>query len=121
MDEWCQKHHRASGVYKRSLESEITAADAESQILKLVEGCGRLTLAGNSVHMDRRFIRNEMPGLDARLEKDIVDVSTVKELVRRWAPWVKEYEKELRHEALSDVRESVGELRYYWEGVGVLK
>ena len=72
-------------------------------------------LAGNSIHQDRRFIRRYMPALDARLHYRMVDVSTIKELARRWYPQIiaKQPPKNDSHRALDDIRESIDELRYY--------
>ena len=72
-------------------------------------------LAGNSIHQDRRFIRRYMPRLDARLHYRMVDVSTIKELARRWYPQViaKQPPKKDTHRALDDIRESIEELRFY--------
>ena len=76
-------------------------------------------LCGNSVHQDRLFLRAEMPALEAYLNYRIVDVSTVKELVKRWYPRLRPYRKRRAHLALDDIRESIGELRYYREHIFV--
>ena len=108
MDDWNRKHHGASGLVDRVKASTVSDADAEAQTLAFINAhCGpkdRPVLAGNSIHQDRRFIRKYMPALDARLHYRMVDVSTVKELARRWFPQIT---------ALDDVRESIEELRYY--------
>jgi oligoribonuclease len=72
-------------------------------------------LAGNSIHQDRRFVRKYMPVLDERLHYRMVDVSTIKELSRRWFPAItaKQAKKKETHRALDDIRESIDELRYY--------
>lgn len=123
MDDWNKKHHGASGLIERVKASTISDADAEAQTLAFINAhCGakeRPVLAGNSIHQDRRFIRRYMPALDARLHYRMVDVSTVKELARRWYPQVaaKQPSKQETHRALDDIRESIEELRYYRDKV----
>jgi oligoribonuclease len=119
MDEWNRTHHKASGLVERVKTSTTTEADAEAQILAFIAahapGKERPILAGNSIHQDRRFIRRYMPKLDTRLHYRMVDVSTIKELARRWYPAIiaKQPLKKESHRALDDVRESIDELRYY--------
>ena len=118
MDEWNQKHHGRSGLTERVRQSTLQEHEAESLLLDFIcEHCVRGTapLAGNSVHQDRRFLRRYMPRLEDFLHYRIVDVSTVKELVRRWFPEVYRGAppKAGAHRALDDIRESVLELRYY--------
>jgi oligoribonuclease len=123
MDDWNKKHHGGSGLVERVKASTISDADAEAQTLAFINAhCGakeRPVLAGNSIHQDRRFIRRYMPALDARLHYRMVDVSTVKELARRWYPAVtaKQPSKNETHRALDDIRESIEELRYYRNNV----
>ena len=122
MDDWNQQHHRASGLITRVRESTLTEAAAEEQILTfLTPYCAPQTalLAGNSIHQDRAFIRRYFPGLDAFLHYRQVDVSTVKELVRRWYPlaFAHKPEKRQTHRALDDIQESIAELRYYRQAV----
>lgn len=119
MDDWNKKHHGASGLIDRVRASTISAADAEAQTLAFinhhVSANDRPVLAGNSIHQDRRFIRRYMPALDARLHYRMVDVSTIKELARRWFPQAlaKQPAKNESHRALDDIRESIDELRFY--------
>lgn len=118
MDEWNTKHHGDSGLTARVLSSEITNDEAESQTLAfLKEHCaaGAAPLCGNSIHQDRRFLRLYMPQIDEFLHYRHIDVSTVKELGKRWYPgsYGKRPAKVSQHRALDDVRESVAELRYY--------
>ncbi|HEU0036900.1 MAG TPA: oligoribonuclease [Kofleriaceae bacterium] len=119
MDDWNQKHHRASGLVDRVVASTITEGDAEAQTLAFIDAHAskkdRPVLAGNSIHQDRRFIRRYMPSLDNRLHYRMVDVSTIKELARRWFPQqiAKQPPKKDTHRALDDIRESIDELRYY--------
>ena len=123
MDDWNKKHHGGSGLVDRVKASTVTDGDAEAQTLEfLKQHCGpkdRPVLAGNSIHQDRRFIRRYMPALDARLHYRMVDVSTVKELARRWFPQLvaKVPPKKETHRALDDIRESIDELRWYRQHV----
>jgi len=125
MDDWNRKHHKASGLTERVKASTITDAMAEEQTLAFINvhvgPKDRPVLAGNSIHQDRRFIRRYMPRLDARLHYRMVDVSTIKELARRWFPQViaKQPAKKDSHRALDDIRESIDELRYYRANVFV--
>jgi oligoribonuclease len=119
MDDWNTKHHGGSGLTQRVRESVISEGDAEAQTLAFLHAHvavkDRPVLAGNSIHQDRRFIRRYMPGLEKRLHYRMVDVSTVKELARRWYPQViaKQPQKRDTHRALDDIRESIEELRFY--------
>ncbi|HTL37101.1 MAG TPA: oligoribonuclease [Kofleriaceae bacterium] len=119
MDDWNKSHHGASGLVERVKASTISEADAEAQTIAFInQHVGvkdRPVLAGNSIHQDRRFIHRYMPALDKRLHYRMVDVSTIKELARRWYPQViaKVPQKKETHRALDDIRESIDELRYY--------
>lgn len=118
MDQWNQTHHAASGLIERVRASEVTEAQAEEQVLAFLRehvAERAVPLAGNSIHQDRRFLRRYMPSVDAYLHYRNVDVSTIKELVRRWYPAVLAGapEKKGAHRALDDIRDSIAELRYY--------
>ena len=117
MDEWNTRHHTASGLVERVRQSEVSLTEAEAVTLAFVERhCAPATapLCGNSVWQDRRFLARHMPVLNEYLHYRIVDVSTVKELARRWRPaLVDGFEKKSAHRALDDIRESIAELRYY--------
>ena len=118
MDEWNTKHHGESGLTERVRASTLSEAEAEEQLLAfLEEHCevGQSPLCGNSVHQDRRFLHRYMPKVDAFLHYRLIDVSTVKELCRRWCPeaYAKRPNKVGNHRALDDIRESLEELRYY--------
>ena len=119
MDDWNTKHHGGSGLVDRVKASTVSEADAEAQTIAFinahVSAKDRPVLAGNSIHQDRRFVRTYMPILDERLHYRMVDVSTIKELSRRWFPAVtaKQTKKKETHRALDDIRESIDELRYY--------
>jgi oligoribonuclease len=119
MDDWNKSHHGASGLTERVKASTISEADAETQTIAFINqhvgAKDRPVLAGNSIHQDRRFIHRYMPALDKRLHYRMVDVSTIKELARRWYPAIvsKQPAKKETHRALDDIRESIDELRFY--------
>lgn len=116
MDTWCTEHHGASGLTQSVRDSTISVAEAEAQTLAFLQEHtrkGASPLCGNSVWQDRRFIINYMADLDAFLHYRLVDVSSLKELSRRWYPQLKPPPKKESHRALDDIRESIEELRFY--------
>ncbi|XP_068244798.1 probable oligoribonuclease [Palaemon carinicauda] len=118
MNDWCKEHHGKSGLTDKCRSSKISLAAAEDQLLQFVAQHtekGKAPLAGNSVHADKRFLDKYMPKLMKHLHYRIVDVSTVKELCRRWYPedFTNAPAKKLSHRALDDIKESIEELRYY--------
>ena len=119
MDRWNTEHHTASGLVERVRRSEVSETEAEAVTLAFVEQhCARQSapLCGNSVWQDRRFLVRYMPVLNAYLHYRIVDVSTVKELARRWHPQLLDaFKKKNTHRALDDIRESIAELKLYRE------
>jgi oligoribonuclease len=119
MDDWNRQHHGASGLVERVRASGWDEAAAEQATLEfLVQWVspGKSPMCGNSICQDRRFLARLMPRLEAFFHYRNLDVSTLKELARRWAPQVaKSFVKTGRHLALEDVRESIGELRHYRE------
>ncbi|MEZ4452174.1 MAG: oligoribonuclease [Nannocystaceae bacterium] len=120
MDEWCTRQHGASGLTAGVHASTIDLAEAESRTLDfLARSCepGRSPLCGNSIGHDRRFILRHMPRLAAFLHYRSIDVSSVKELVRRWYPDLVAPAKRETHRALDDIRESIAELAFYRERV----
>jgi oligoribonuclease len=123
MDDWNKRHHGQSGLIERVRASTVTEAEAEAAVVAFIDQhCApkeRPPLAGNSIHQDRRFIHKYLPKLDARLHYRMIDVSTVKELGRRWYPalYDKRPSKNEAHRALDDIRESIAELRYYRESL----
>lgn len=125
MPEVVQNMHRRSGLWKRCLESELTAAEVERQVLNFIKKHipERQTapLAGNSIHTDRAFLAQEMPKLIDHLHYRLVDVSSIKELARRWMPELLAAApiKAGSHRALADIEESIEELRYYREALFV--
>lgn len=119
MDPIVQNMHQRSGLWAQSLESTLTVGEAERQVLtfvrKHIPEAGIAPLAGNSIHTDRGFLAKSMPALTEHLHYRIVDVSTLKELARRWMPdrLAKAPAKQAGHRALADIRESIEELKYY--------
>ena len=100
----------------RVSNSSVSIYAAESETLAFLENwveSGRSPICGNSIGTDRRFIRREMPRLDKFLHYRMVDVSTIKELAKRWYPTKELPEKQSKHLALDDIRESIEELRWY--------
>ena len=117
LDEWNRNTHGASGLLDRVRASTVTAADAEARTLAFLEQhaeAGSSPMCGNSICQDRRFLAREMPVLESFFHYRNLDVSTVKELARRWAPDVLAgVQKSSTHAALDDVRESIEELAHY--------
>jgi oligoribonuclease len=117
MDSWNKSTHGRSGLVDKVRASNLTEAEVEARLvefLKPIVGERVAPLAGNTVHQDRRFMVRYMPLLDQYLHYRIVDVSTLKELAKRWNPAaVQGFTKEGKHEALADVYESIEELRHY--------
>ena len=117
MDEWNTNQHGRSGLTARVRMSHITDAQAEQRTLHFLAQwvpSGTSPMCGNSICQDRRFLARRMPRLEAYFHYRNLDVSTLKELARRWAPAVfAGLQKNSTHLALDDIRESVEELRYY--------
>ena len=116
MDDWCTRHHGQSGLTEAVRNSSISLRAAELRTLdylKRFTNKGQAPLAGSSVSHDRRFIDKYMPDLSAWLHYRTIDVSTVKELVKRWYGDFELPSKKNTHRALDDIRESIEELRYY--------
>ena len=124
MDDWNKKHHGGSGLIARVRASSVDEAQAEAMLLEFVAahvGPRSAPLAGNSIHQDRLFLAKYMPRLHDHVHYRNVDVSTLKELVRRWHPAAYDARPTKRgsHRALDDIRESIDELRYYRSAVFV--
>jgi len=122
MNEWSREHHAASGLLERVRSSTIGLAEAEARTLEFLRlYCpeGSAPLAGNSIHVDRFFLRHHMPKVEAHLHYRNVDVTSVKELARRWFPrtFARLPRKSDAHRALDDIRESIAELRFYREHI----
>jgi oligoribonuclease len=119
MDEWNTRQHGQSGLIERVKASGIDEAEAERQTIAFLQEyvpAKTSPMCGNSICQDRRFLARCMPQLEAFFHYRNLDVSTLKELVKRWLPTIaKGVEKKGAHLALDDVRESITELRYYRE------
>ena len=119
MDEWNQTHHGQSGLIERVKHSDIDEAGAEQSTLAFLEAYvpqGVSPICGNSICQDRRFLARYMPGLEGYFHYRNLDVSSLKELARRWAPAVADgVVKQGRHLALEDIYDSINELRHYRE------
>lgn len=124
MDDWNRRQHSKSGLWRRVLEEGVTMAEAERRTLSFLEAwvpANASPMCGNSICQDRRFLHRQMPALERYFHYRNLDVSTLKELARRWAPQVlNAVSKEAAHTALSDVRDSIAELRHYRQHMGPL-
>lgn len=118
MNEWCMINHEKTGLVQAVKDSRIGLLEAENTILEFIKKhcpAKACPLAGNSIYMDRLFLIRYMPRLNEYLHYRIVDVSTIKELCKRWNGAIFSHvpSKQLRHRALDDIEESIKELRYY--------
>ena len=117
MDEWCTRQHGQSGLTDRVRNSSISEATAEAVTLAFLQQyvpARKSPMCGNSICQDRRFLARWMPQLEEFFHYRNLDVSTLKELARRWAPEIYEgFSKESTHLAIEDIRDSIEELRYY--------
>ncbi len=124
MDEWNTRQHTESGLVTRCVESDVSLAEAERRTLDFLADHvpeGVSPMCGNSICQDRRFMARLMPDLEAWFHYRNLDVSTLKELARRWAPEVAEaVEKDSSHRALDDIRDSITELRHYRRYMGTM-
>lgn len=119
MDEWNTNQHGKSGLTKRVQESRINEAEAEAQTIAFLQQwvpANTSPMCGNTICQDRRFLYRSMPKLEAYFHYRNIDVSSLKELAKRWAPeTAKGYVKGDAHLALADIQDSIAELRYYRE------
>lgn len=119
MDEWNQKHHGESGLIQRVKNSEIDEVKAESATLDFLRDWvneNASPMCGNSICQDRRFLARYMPGLEKFFHYRNLDVSSVKEIAKRWKPEILAgISKQSKHIAMDDIKDSVEELRYYRE------
>jgi len=117
MDAWNTATHGRSGLTGRVRDSRCDVATAQQQVIDFLQAlvpAGRSPMCGNSICQDRRFMARWLPQLEAYFHYRNLDVSTLKELARRWKPEVyRNFEKKSRHEALADIYESIDELRHY--------
>ena len=119
MDNWNRTQHGNSGLWRRVLEEGVPLAEAETRTLEFLREwvpVGASPMCGNSICQDRRFMARGMPKLEAFFHYRNLDVSTLKELCRRWKPELASgFKKHQKHTALADIVESIEELRYYRE------
>ena len=124
MDDWNRTTHRKSGLWDRVIASPIDLATAEAQTLAFLSQwspAGKSPMCGNSICQDRRFLARLMPRLERHFHYRNLDVSTLKELARRWSPALLDgFSKTGTHTAMADARESVAELAYYRRFLGKL-
>ncbi|MDQ7048988.1 MAG: oligoribonuclease [Enterobacterales bacterium] len=117
MDSWCVEHHGQSGLTQRVLDSQITDQQAEQATIEFLQQWikpGLSPMCGNSIGQDRRFLVRYMPKLHDYFHYRNIDVSTLKELSKRWKPQILDgFKKQNKHLALDDIRESIEELEYY--------
>jgi len=117
MDEWNTRQHGASGLVARVRASTVTLADAEAQTLEFLKAWvpgGASPMCGNSICQDRRFLARQMPVLERYFHYRNLDVSTLKELARRWTPLISAgFTKQAAHLALADIHDSIRELVWY--------
>jgi len=120
MEEWSMIHHKESGLLDRVKSSSCDCRSAEQETLEFLSPLckkGESPLCGNSIGQDRQFLKKHMPTLESFFHYRNIDVSTIKELVRRWYPSLPVYKKQKPHLALSDIKESINELIYYRQKV----
>lgn len=119
MDGWNTNQHGKSGLTERVRQSNISTAEAEQQTIEFLKQwvpAGKSPMAGNSICQDRRFLANYMPELEKYFHYRNLDVSSIKELARRWKPEVLAgVKKSGAHLALDDIRDSINELKHYRE------
>ena len=119
MDNWNKGTHGKSGLIDKVKASRLGDAEVEARMIDFLQqhvGAGKSPMCGNSICQDRRFLARHMPKLEAYFHYRNLDVSTIKELARRWRPELYDgFKKENRHEALADIYESINELKYYRE------
>ena len=116
MDEWNQRQHGSSGLYERVQQSTMTIREAELKTLEFISQYvprNASPMAGSSICQDRRFLARQMPELEVWFHYRNLDVSTLKELHRRWYPNLPRFTKNSSHLALDDVYDSINELKHY--------
>ncbi|EFN84782.1 Probable oligoribonuclease, partial [Harpegnathos saltator] len=118
MHQWCMKNHKINGLINESRSSKISLKEAETTVLNFLKKYvpkRKCPLAGNTVYMDRLFLYKYMPSVNEYLHYRIIDVSSLKELHRRWSSnvYITAPTKKLKHRALDDIKESISELAHY--------
>lgn len=120
IEPWSKRQHESSGLLERVRTSAVDCSKAERDVLRFIsKHCkkGESPLCGNTIWQDRRFLIKYMPKLEAFFHYRNIDVSSIKELAKRWYPSLPTYKKKKAHLALSDIQESINELKYYREKV----
>lgn len=125
MNDWCKEHHGQSGLTQRSLNSTTTLNDARKMIYKLIRKYTEEKqglLCGNSVYVDRMFLKKFFPKIESYLNYRIIDVSSIKELAKRWygkevGEFLEHKKIDLTHRALDDIKWSINELKFYREKI----
>jgi oligoribonuclease len=120
MDSWNKSTHAKSGLIERVRASRLDEAAAEREALAFLSAhvpASSSPMCGNSICQDRRFLARWLPRLESYFHYRNLDVSTLKELVKRWKPELKAFSKEGKHEALADILESIEELKFYRKSV----
>jgi len=119
MDDWNRSHHKSSGLWDKVIASDLSIEEAEKLTLDFIKKYipeNSCPLAGNSIWQDRRFIVRQMKNIDQYLHYRMIDVSSFKEMINRWEPKSKlAFDKKSSHRALEDIRESINELKFYYE------
>jgi len=118
MNAWCVKQHGNSGLTEKVRESTISLQEAEKQTMKFIKkhtGRTKVPMCGNSIGQDRMFLLRYMPKITNHLHYRMVDVSSFKEMAKRWYPNFTQFEKKATHRAMDDIRESIAELKHYRE------
>ncbi len=117
MDKWNISTHTKSGLIERVKKSTYSISNVEEELIKLLKKYtykGKSPLCGNTIHQDRKFLSKYMPTLESYIHYRNLDVSTLKELAKRWYPHIyQSFVKHNKHEALADIHESISELRHY--------
>lgn len=116
MDSWNQAVHAKSGLIGKVQNSTISIATADTMVAEFLKPYfkpNQAILCGNTVYQDRKFINKYLPQLENFLHYRLLDVSTIKEIVKRWYSDLPKFEKHSKHEALADIQESIEELKYY--------
>ncbi|XP_011258805.1 probable oligoribonuclease isoform X1 [Camponotus floridanus] len=126
MSNWCKVQHKKSGLINDCRSSKVTLEEAQQKMLQYLQSHvprGMCPLAGNSIYMDRIFLRKYMPLIDNYLHYRVIDVSTIKELARRWQPNIDKAvpKKRYCHRAAIDIKDSLNELYYYKNHLFVIK
>ena len=120
IEAWSKNQHTSSGLLDRVEKSETNIIEAETMTLNFLNNWTEKKispLCGNSIWVDRKFLRKEMPRLESFLHYRMIDVSTIKELMKRWYPDIELPRKHKTHLALDDIRESVNELKWYRDNI----